>query len=322
MSVITHGKLFEPLLGAATDLCWRQWAAIASGPASDTAPARTIIDPEALLLASTVLAGREPRLAELTEWFMVSLSQVLSVGRTRRLAKDLIPTVEARLHQLAHLAATRGGDARWQSLAEHGVKDPAPDLRWSLEGRSPMTPRYQRPAALVFRLRMGLGVGIKADALAFLLGKSEWCTVREIADATAWNTVAVGRALGDLALAGFIESSDPEPWQSNRIKQYRADHEAWQSVGRLDARAGWGYHKDRFALVMRAAQLLFPSNAAQSLDPISLGDWAQTWTRAYGSAFRFGNDEPKSLLRGKLKEQGTRFQDNLGKLTTWMQNQA
>lgn len=316
MSALTHGKLFEPVFDAAADLCWRQWGAIASG--ADSGAARTIIDPEVLLLASTVLCDREPRLAELAEWFMISLSQVLSVGRTRRLAKDLTPEVEQRLHRLAQLAATRGLDARWSTLAS----GPTPDLRHSLEMRSAMKPRYYAPAALVFRLRMGLGVGIKADALAFLLGTSHWWTIREIAEATAWNTVAVGRALNDLALAGFIESSDPVEWQTTRAKQFRADPAAWKHVGHLDGQAHWGYHKDRFALVMRAAQLLHSGNAAQSLDAVALGDSAQTWTRSYAAAFRFDDEDPRSLLRGKLEEQGARFQGNLERLATWMREEG
>lgn len=316
MYVTTAGKLFEPVIDAATDLCWRQWGAIASGAAGGTA--RTIIDPEALLVASLVLCDREPRLGELVDWFMISLSQVLSVGRTRRLATDLTPEVENRLKHVAGLAVSRGGDARWKKL-DPPIK---PALRGSLQMRAAMKPRYRDPAALVFRLRMGLGVGIKADALAFLLGTDHWCTTREIGEATAWNPVAVRRALDDLVLAGFIESSDPVEWQTTRSKQYRADRGKWHDAAHLDEHCRWGYHKDRFELAIRAAQLLDPGNAAQQLDALSLGDWAQNWTRQYGAAFRFGNAEPKSLLRGKLEEQGIQFQADIVRLADWMREEG
>lgn len=316
MYVTTAGKLFEPVLDAATDLCWRQWGAIASGSTGGTA--RTIIDPEALLVTSLVLCDREPRLGELVDWFMISLSQVLSVGRTRRLATKLTPAVEDRLKHVAGLAVYRGRDARWKKL------DPPanPGLRGSLQMRGAMKPRYQDPAALVFRLRMGFGVGIKADVLAFLLGTKHWCTTREIGDATAWNPVAVRRALDDLVLAGFIESSDPVEWQTTRSKQYRADRTKWTDAAHLAADCRWGYHKDRFELAMRAAMLLDPGNAAQQLDALALGAWAENWTRNYGAAFRFGDTEPKSLLRGKLEEQGEQFQANIVRLAEWMREEG
>lgn len=316
MSDITAGELFEPLLQAATDLCWRQWGAIASGAAA--APARTIIDPEALLVTSLVLGEREPRLGELTDWFMISLSQVLSVGRTRRLAKDLTPDVAERLRRVAGLAVSRGRDSRWKKLGP----ETDPRLRASLSMRSAMKPRYQDPAALVFRLRMGLGVGIKADTLAFLLGADAWCTTREISDATAWNTVAVRRALDDLTLAGFIESSDPVEWRTARARQYRADRDRWSEAAHLAADCGWGYHKERFTLAIRAAQLLDPANAAQRLDAVALGDWAQHWTRNHGAAFRFDKSGQGKLLRGKLEEQGAQFKANILRLAQWMREEG
>ncbi len=313
---VTAGKLFSPLLEAATELCWKQWGAIASGAASTSA--HTIIDPEALLVTSLALADREPRLGELSERFLISLPQVLSVGRTRRLLKGLSPQLTERVQAAAGLAASQGRDARWKALSGGtGLTQ-----RSSSQHDSPMKPRYSNPAALVFRLRMGFGVGIKADALAFLLGTNNWCTIREIVDATAWNTVAVRRALVDLAIAEMIEPHEPIEWQSGRAKQYRADRIKWQDVAHLDSERPWGYHKERFELVVRLAQWIDDGNAAQKWDGLELGHWAQLWTKKYGAAFRFGPEEPRTLLRGKLEAQGKQFEQNVVKLTHWMQNEA
>jgi hypothetical protein len=310
---VNAGELFEPLLDAAVKLCWRQWGAVASGSDAQD-EARTIIDPEALLLASLALSEREPRLRELSEYFMYSLSSVLSVGRTNRLLRQAGHETASLMRYAASLAAHRGGDARWKKLAS----TTAPGLPMSLQFRQQMKPRYGRPAALVYRLRMGLGVGIKADLLAFLIGTGEWVSAREVASAIAWNGVAARRALEDLVLAGFIESSEPADWHPTRARQYRADASRWRDVARLGRHpARWGYHFERLGFVIRIHDWLSGPNAGQWWDDLELGNWARLWMEKYSAAFRFGALVPAEP-RGTLEEIGAQFQTDLSRLAMWM----
>lgn len=316
MSVIA-GELFDPLLQAAVDLCWRQWHSVASGATAE-GPARAIIDLEALVLTSLALAEREPRLAEITNHFMLSLPSVLSVGRMRRLHKEAGHETSARLGFSASLAAYRGGDARWKTLATNT----APGIPHALQMQDAMKPRFGRPAALVFRLRMGLGVGIKADTLAFLIGTGEWASVREVADAIAWNRVAARRALEDLVVAGFIASSEPATWHPTRSRQYRADALRWRDVAQLDnPPARWGYFFERFGFVIRIHDWLAGPNASQRWDDLQLGTWAQLWMEKYSSAFRFGEMIP-AAPRGTLEEIGAQFTRDLEALEQWMTNEG
>lgn len=313
MMFVAAGELFEPVLKAAVDLCWRQWSSVASGAVAEQ-DARTIIDPEALVLASLALSNREPRLAEITHRFMLSLSGVLSVGRMRRLLDGTTRETTDRFEYVATLARFQGGDARWRKLASNT----APRLAESFKFESEMKPRYARPAALVYRLRMGLGVGIKADTLAFLIGTGEWKSVREVADSTAWNRTAARRALDDLTLAGFIESSEPADWHPARARHYRAVVSRWRDVAQLgESPAEWGYHLERFTFIIRIHDWLGEPNASQRWDELQLGYWAKEWMAKNSAAFRFGELVPAEP-RGTLEEVGEQFKRDLDALARWM----
>jgi len=59
----------------ATDAAWTQWAALGA-PVSSAVPARSVIDPEALLLLSASLRGSERRLDDVMAWWAAAGSTV------------------------------------------------------------------------------------------------------------------------------------------------------------------------------------------------------------------------------------------------------
>ena len=190
----------------AVGILWRQWAVI--GPALQSREGEwgaCAIDPEALVLASAVLRSRERRLADLLGWFAGAGSTLVSVQRARTLA-SLHPPLAPGLGTFAHWAWELGSDARWKSLAT------PPDGSSPRPGKGPERPRLESPVAFWLRLRAAFGVGAKADILAHLAGEGSGpATAQELSEATGYTTKTVRQSVGDLELAGIVESIGDRP---------------------------------------------------------------------------------------------------------------
>jgi hypothetical protein len=105
--------------------------------------------------------------------------------------------------------------------------------------------RLTDPSAVLLRLRLGLGVGLKADVIGFLLGKGEdWVSVREIASATAYTAVAVRHAVDDLAAARLVLALEAQP------AGYRAERARWASFLGIEATPVWQNWHQRFTFVV------------------------------------------------------------------------
>ncbi len=202
------------------EVAWAQWGALAPGaaPSAERRP-RAIVDPEALVLLSMALRGREARLDELVFAWARRGSALLSVQRMTSLAEAFPLSVREALGEFA----AQAGDRRWRAHA-----GPAPEDRPPLR-EAPLGPlRLTQGPALALRLRAGFGVGAKADLLAFLLGlRGAPASVSLMAAATGYSGRAVRTAAEEMALAGFIERMDSAP------VSYLADHTAWAAVLRL-----------------------------------------------------------------------------------------
>lgn len=217
---------------------WRQWNALgATGGASD-AP-RTTLDPEALVLASTLLLDRERRLGDFLLWWANTGACLLSVQRTRSLLK-VLPGTAAESRAPFAASAVQAGDRRWKSLAGPRGLDARP-------GKGTAAPMLTTPAALVLRLRAAFGVSAKADVIALLLGLERAATVRDIAEAAGYTTVAVRSALSEVALAGFATETGATP------TAYRATRrEAWTELLNAPPLA-WGFWAERYAVLLDIA---------------------------------------------------------------------
>jgi hypothetical protein len=218
---------------------WRQWRALGAG-ASSTKPAVALVDPEALMLLSLALTEDERRLWDLLAWWSRVGSPLLSVQRIKNLAGTYPEAVRLKLGQFAYLNLSEGGDFRWKPLARsHPVKT----IR--LKKSRGERPTLAEPSALLLRLRIGFGVGIKADVLGFLLGiQGAWASAREITEATSYTSQAVRRALEDMAKARLLEATREIP------AKYRLDPRGWvELLGVSGALPAWRYWHPVFALV-------------------------------------------------------------------------
>lgn len=231
------GEIGRRARRAAVDAAWRQWTALgASG--GGTEPGETTIDPEALVLASAQLVEHERRLGDFLLWWVGVGATLLSVHRTRSLLK-VTPGAADALAPFA-TSAVKAGDRRWKGLAGSQGLDARP-------GKGAAEARLTDPTALVLRLRATFGVSAKADVVAVLLGLERAATVREVAEATGYTTVAVRGALGEVTLAGFAEAMGETP------ATYRATRrEAW--AGLLGGEPPtWGFWAERFAVLLDVA---------------------------------------------------------------------
>lgn len=240
--------LTDDLAEAFVDCVWTQWTLLGSTAAARRRPgAAPPIDPEALLLASLIVRDREPRLDDVMRGWLHANAALVSVQRLRNLAPHYAGLADGsgreRLRWLAQVALTEAKDARWRGLAA-AEGAPVADAA-SVRARAKTAPPALRPTAahhLMLRLRLGLGVGIKADVVAFLLGqRGAWHPIRDITLALAYTSAPLRRALDDLADGEFIERRRGHP------VRYRAVHARWQVLLALrDDGAAWGAWDARF----------------------------------------------------------------------------
>ena len=195
----------EALLG----VLWAQWTALGALGAHQRTT-RTLIDPEALLLASLSLREEERRLDDVLLWWAQGGSTYLSTGRVSALAHRF---PDADVGAFAAAAAAR--DPRWTRLRGDA---PAVQGRPSKGG----TLRLETPPALWLRLRTLLGVGVKADVAARLLSGGA-ATVSEAAAALDYTASALRSALADLSDGGWVDGA-------GRPRRYHIDAAAWAAL--------------------------------------------------------------------------------------------
>lgn len=239
-------KATETLLSTLTETAWAQWAAL-GGPVSRGDGASSLVDPEALLLVSLYLRDRERRLWDALVWWARERSGLLSVQRVKNLAASYPEEITHRLAQFAGRAAREASDARWKRLAGEGS---GPEVRPST-GRSGR-PRISDPAALVLRLRLGIGVGVKPDLLAVLVGLGgDAVRVSALADATAFASRSVKRAADEMAEAQLLRAHRDGP------TEYRAEPAPWAELLRLPSPPPrWRHWHPLFAFAVQALECL------------------------------------------------------------------
>lgn len=259
--------LSQQLREAALEVLWRQWRAV-GGQTATRGSKLAIVDPEALVLLSLTLIDDERRLVDiLRDWTLLN-TDLLSVQRLKNLAAAYPEKTRNSLAWLARIASVEGKDARWRSLSANApARDAASTTNeWVRNKRRAFRVRLDQPATLALRLRLGFGVGAKADVLVFLIGNAGVrSTVREIAAATGYTVAAVRRAAEDMAAARLLHVTAEQP------VTFRADPDAWREVlGFAGDAPAWRNWQQRFVFV---ADFLAWAGAARAkpLTPYVLG---------------------------------------------------
>lgn len=219
MSVRIRRKLVDQVAEAAIESVWVQWRSLGSHITAKGV-ARWIVDPEALVLISLSLRDYERRLWDVLASWAKTGSRLLSVQRMKNLQSAYPGDTKERLAEFARIAFEEGGDHRWRKLAgaETGPVVRDRPLRSA-------SPKAWHPAALMVRLRLGIGVGLPADILTFLLSlQGSWASARVMAEATQYTIYGIRRTADRMAAAQLIESRTEKPLE------YRADSKTWKPV--------------------------------------------------------------------------------------------
>lgn len=230
---MTPNQLHRLLLDALVELGWQQWTAI--GVAGVAPVPDSIVDPEALLVATMSFGRWDPRLFdEALDWATVN-SQLMDAARLRRLAANsesnqrrLVATTmrivsqgqkHAGLKRVeTNLIAREDGTGYGSEPLFRTVRDAPqdwvdpdevfasvgfqrPTLR--LRGMS-QQPDASIPACLRFKARALVGVGARAEVLSYLW-THDWAHGRLIAERGAYNQSTVAEYLVTLCGSRLAE---------------------------------------------------------------------------------------------------------------------
>ncbi len=253
MPETSSATLDNAVRSASLELLWRQWQAVGAGAAASRS-ANALVDPEALILMSLWMLDQEQRLADVaTSWVTVN-SSLVGIQRLRNMRGAFPPVVSKRLSGLAEIAINKGKDARWASLRTKGTLVLGARAN---KNRAVEVP-FRSWATLLLQLRRGIGVGAKADVLAFLLGanvlgseRPEWASVAMIAEATSYTPAAVRRVSDDLAAAKFIRSLETIQGERRAQRMYSVRTVSWTQLLEIGThQPGWAYWKELFLFII------------------------------------------------------------------------
>jgi len=311
----TLRALSDVMREATLKVVWQQWAAV-GGMVSARGRAASLVDPEALVLTSLALRSSEPRLTDVLGDWVLRNSDLLSVQRIRNLSAAYPEEVRSGLGAIARIALTEGRDHRWKALDSDAVS-PAAELARRLNKRRAARVRVGEPAALMLRLRLAFGVGIKADVLTLLLTQEfgEWASVAEVARATGYTVAAVRKAISDLAEARVIEAM-----AGTRV-EYRASRPRWLGLLGATGFPVWRDWNDRFVF---ATTFLAWAEAAEGrpLTGYVVASRGRDLIEANPRAFRWSGDTDEGWAgRGEVPE-GDLLLPAVGRLAAWIEENA
>lgn len=305
-------KALHQLREAALGTLWRQWGALGAAVAREKSVG-SIVDPEGLVLASLSLAEEERRLWDVLYWWVKVGAPLLSVQRIKNLAAGFPESTRARLGAFAHLAHREGRDFRWRSL-EGASPGKTIRSRKSL-GRDP---QLHHPAALMLRLRVGLGVGVKADLVAFLLATGgAWAAVKGIAEGLSYTPRAIRRALDDLVAARFIQAATGTP------AAYRVDAKAWAPLLEPSGKPlAWRYWSPVFDFVADLAGWTEGDGALSKTSAYVLSSRARDLVERHRIAFARNQIKIPSPGDYPGEEYVRAFEETLRRLARWLEESA
>ena len=278
MSETRSAGIADVAAATAVGACWAQWAALGAPVAS---PGRrlpsAIIDIEALIVLSTLMAEKERRLLDLVAWWARVGSGLTSVQRFRSVADAFPASARDGAFVFAGLAEA-AGDRRWSRRVDRDAALP------TVREKGVDVPRLTEDSALWLRLRAGLGVGAKADMIAYLLGtRGAWASVRDIARATGYSTVAIRTATSEMALAGFIREAGDRP------ARYSAPSESWAGLlalaGQPPVAPPWHAWSEIFAFLAGVGEWTAAVGAPDAPGPHVLGSRARDLMERHATAF-------------------------------------
>lgn len=229
----------EALQDAVHDLLWRQWSCLGAGLESTghkQAPDAHIIDPEALLLATTVFGRHDERLFdEALEW-LVRFGSLINIQRLKNLHEKGKFGDSRALAAVAAFVQRHGKLSKWGVLAQADKAEeklkPEPffisskgttahqeetDTDFLAHGwlrRSPrnkalaIPPSSERLANVLLNLRALIGVSSRCEIILCLLTRPS-ARAAELARLSDYSPQSIQTVLGEMILSGKVHSDGP-----------------------------------------------------------------------------------------------------------------
>lgn len=225
------------------DLLWRQWSALGVSAQAEQS-GDVIVDPEALLLCSTVFARQDARLFdEIADWLQENGAWI-NLLRLGRLQREHALGEDSVLGALAEHLMQRSEHARWKVLAKKPAQSAEPSLlfphlaapfrrdeifsQWGWQ-RGPLefrglskTPRTGTPASFLLKLRAFFGLQSRAEVMAWLLSHDSGHPA-QVARETGYFRGSIQNVLNELEISGLVRSL-----RDGREKRFIAPRERWR----------------------------------------------------------------------------------------------
>jgi hypothetical protein len=247
--MVAISELRDDLQRRLAGFLWNEWGQMGVlSSSSQFSP--WAADPEALLLLTFEVGREEPRLLdEVLDWLVVN-ERLISVQRLRNLARDEADRalVEAVIGWLGErrkrprlgaipMPAERDEPQPFFRNSQLPVEDPDPAFlaqgflkpRTQPSGKS-QSPALNEPIDFAFRLRLLLGIGVRAEAIRVLLTtQAPRIDVQTLALSTGYTKRNVQEAVTALSAAGALNS-----WEMGNVQRFEASRESWARFLGLD----------------------------------------------------------------------------------------
>jgi hypothetical protein len=294
---------------SAIDAIWIQWRSLGTFIESDRM-AKSMVDPEALLLLSLTLRHKERRLWDVLASWARTGSKLFSVQRVKNLLAGYPEVTKDRLAEFAWRAKREGSDFRWESLAGNGP-GPTPRSQLLLEAY----PAIWEPSALLLRLRLAFGIGIVPDLLGFLLSlNGEWASARWITKATDFSVYAIRRTADNIAASRLLESTQVKP------VEYRVKPDAWCKLLGIDGRPpSWRFWHQIYTFVANVISEM-EAMEATDLSPYLLSSRLRDIVEAHGDAFILNRIEIPDPSRFPGEQYIHAFNTIISMLSNWIKD--
>lgn len=311
-------------LEAMLDLLWRQWCSL--GVAGHAAPANVtrLIDPEALLLATTSVGRHEPRLFdEALDWLasyasLINLQRLKNLQRSTALGDDRVIgcisdwlTMERRQQGWKTFIPAKKTSSPVQPLFITGSAPGSrqPDALFLAHGleRPPFQPRGMSraphptlPPNLVFSLRALIGVSARVEIILYLASGSA-AHAAEIARMTGYAPRTLQGLLQDMSLSGHLLSQEPATASSAKVRKgsnrrYHLQPTDWRFLTDGKALPQWTPWAALFSLLRTLIEAI-PAPDDNAKHPAVISSKIRTALATHGQALTAANLLPQLDLR-------------------------
>lgn len=315
-------ELKRSLSEALTQFLWDQWVSIGVAGATRSRPVPFVVDPEALLLATTRFGLGDARLfGEALDWLAVN-GKLLGAQRLKSLHLG---------SGLGDARVLRAMDRHW---AEQGTGGPAKLLafvsavsssprlsEWfgesAFDGRGQSRrPDPGEPEAFLFKMRSFFGINARAEVFTWLLLAGRSGHPAGIARETGWGAKTVQVVLNEMAESGLVFVTESE-----RERRFRIHQDDWKFLLPKSHRPIWWsqspFYEACHGLVELLNELENVPSASEAAKAVKIRKLLPKVMKGFALAKQTGRFESILPLRGTelvetLKGEISRLIDGIG----------